>query len=97
MNPNGIYDMGYNCYGKMIFKNPSKAFSQTLIDFPDGFNEIQEEFNLKDIKKNDYTIISAYKNLSWQVNNDIEKDLYNKCMLIGAFLDIYENSFYDMQ
>ncbi len=83
------YEIGANRDGQPIFKDNDKAFNQALIDYKKGFLEIQKEYNLETINKENY---KDYKVNGSQLYTD-DKSVLQEGIEISKFLDIYENSF----
>ena len=83
------YKAGVNCVGKPIFQNPHKALEQLKKDYKDAIKEIKTQLDLKPLTKHYW---EAYGTYGWQVITE-DKNLRSKCMRVGQFFDIYENSF----
>ncbi|SRR5699024_8201918 len=86
---NEAYTIGANKQGMPIFKDTDKAFKQVIIDYIEGFTDIEEEYDLKPISKKNW---EEYKTYGWQLTTDNE-DVRKQGSQITQFFDIYENSF----
>ena len=90
------YALGYNIYGKIIFKNRSKALKQFKKEYAVTLDYLEQcgygKFST------DYDTLSYYAVYSWQHNikTEVENEEVIKSQLFGisSFLDIYYNSDY---
>lgn len=86
---NNAYEIGANKEGMPVFKDTDKAFDGILVDYEDGFDAIQKEFNLKTVSKKNYR---GYTTYGWQLTTE-NKEITKQGIIITQFFDIYENSF----
>jgi hypothetical protein len=83
------YDIGANINGMPVFKNPSLALKQAIVDYGDGFEGISKEFQLGEVSKTNY---EEYKIYGWQLTTGTQEEK-KQGRIISQFFDIYENSF----
>lgn len=83
------YDLGVNKENIVIFKDIDKAFEEILKEEEPAFKEIEKQFNLKPISKDNW---QGYKTYGWQLVTE-DEDLKDSASRITKFFDIYENSF----
>jgi len=91
---NDAYDVAYNVYGKLIFKNKRKALKQFKKDYAVTLEYLNQcgygEFNTS------YDTLSHYAVYSWQHN--VESNVENKELIesqlgyVSSFIDLYYNS-----
>lgn len=75
--------------GMAVFKNPDEAFDALVENYSAGIALIQEEYDLEELTREDYT---AYSNLGWQVTTGTPEEK-EQAAFVSGFFDIYENSY----
>lgn len=83
------FAIGADKYGRVVFKNPLKAFDTMKELYTDGLTLIAEEQELAPISQSNYNL---YKKFGWQVTSGSE-EAQKQARFVTNFLDIYENSF----
>ena len=83
------YEIGADKNGMPVFKDPDAALEQAKEDFAEGFKQLENEFDLKPVSKDNW---DGYKIYGWQTTSE-DADIAKQCMEITSFFDIYENSY----
>lgn len=78
-----------NFENTQIFKDPQAALKQIQIDYPQAFEAVEKQFDLKPIS---HKTVKDYFVYSWQLQSD-DEELLKQAQDITEFFGTYRNSY----